>query len=158
MKKYYWMLFFMLAFVCSGSAQNSSSSIKLDYLGIDKVGLPIKMDAGGYYYTYDSIAQYSNMFHNKIILIINNYTGTAFIRIAGHRDFTYLHGKERSVTSTSTVDTTTFRGEGYMIKLSTRKVKDLDSFDDLYKGTLTIKHNKERTVIKIQGAVAKPPF
>lgn len=145
----------MLTFACSCNAQNSDSSIQLEYLGNT---FDVQMDAFGYFYTYDTTDLSNNWYDNEYILIISNFDGTAFIKVDNQPDFTYLHAiKERPITSTSTVDTTTFTGHGYIIKINTRKIKGFNSNYDLYKGNLIIKYNKKRAVIKIKGAVHKPP-
>lgn len=146
------MLFFMLAFACSGSAQNSPSSIRLEYVGDT---FHIQVD-GGEFYTYDTTDFHSNMSNNKYILVMSGPPREAFIKVAGRRDFVYLH----PITAEkwfipSTIDTTTFIGDGYMIKFNTRKVKELNHSYNLFKGSLTIKHNNKQEIIKVQGAVLK---
>lgn len=157
MKKHSFLLFLMLVLLNSGLAQKSLAPITLEYVGNS---FPIKIDGGGNFYTYDTVS----LDKHKYILVINNASNwitfeshirTAFIKVSDKSDYVYLHASGH--THAVGMDTATFKGAGYVISLNTRKVKDLDSYNDLYKGSLTIKHNREQVVIKVQGAVAKPP-
>lgn len=153
--KVLFLLFFTLLSSHISVAQDSASSIRLEYISNS---FPIKIDAGGAFYTYDTV----NLNKHKYILVINDasnwitaesHTRTAFMKVPSKSDYIYLHAPGK--THAAGMDTATFKGQGYVIKLNTRKGKKIDAYNDLYKGSITIKYNKEQKVIKVQGVVPK---
>ncbi len=109
--------------------------------------IPVKIDGGGSFYTYDT----AKVVPGNEILVISNLR-VAIIKVASKSDFIYLHPQNLNrKRPTGGIDTSTFIGNGYMIKLNTRKVKSINNHEDLYSGTLTIKYKQRSFVIKIHG-------
>lgn len=144
MKKLPLVLFLMLVFVHLGRAQKASPSARLEYVDNH---FPIKIDGGGSFYTYDT----TDLDSMHYIFVISNRR-IAFMKVSNKSDYIFLQPADKNRPG-GDMDTSTFTGSGYVVKLNTRKTKEIDPDYDMYSGTLTIKHNNNSATIKVHGSV-----
>ena len=112
----------------------------------------IMLDGGCSNYTYDTADLNTNIY---VFVIAATPTRTAFMKIAGNNENVFLKLVGKKPGKGDVDYHHVFTGGVYNVIVDTKKIYELDSFNNLYIGTLTIEHNGVISKIKVRGSVDK---
>lgn len=130
-------------------AQRLSDNKRLNCISSDSLhGFPIKIDAGSNFYASDTA---SLKRHNYILVVSANRT--AFIKNRSNPDFIYLKQINQGRFPAGDIDTSIFKGGGYLLTLNTKKVGSITAYYDLYEGTLQIRYGVATQIVKVYGEI-----